>query len=111
MRKRKSKPTEKIETFVPVEQAGINKPEIPQIFEEEPRKKIILSKMTEEEREKFDARNDWIREQRKKASIERILKKIAQSNKYSPLIGQKINIQGELYEVKAIERKSTDRKQ
>jgi hypothetical protein len=99
--------TERVETFEPIEQAGVEKAKILQVSEEQPRKKMILSKMTEEEKEMFNARNEWIREQRRKASIEKILEKMGK-NKYSGLIGQKINIMGELYEVKAIGRKPKD---
>jgi len=102
--------TERIETFAPIEQAGVKKPKIIKIPEEQPRKKFILCKMNEEELEMFNARNEWIREQRRKASIEKMLKKMGQ-NKYSGLIGQKVNIMGELHEVKYIERKSKDKKQ
>lgn len=103
--------TEKIDTFTSIEQAGVKKPEIPKVREEEPRKKYSIYKMTDEEKEKFDARNEWIRDQRRNASIQKILKKMGQGNKYSPLIGKKINIRGELYEVKSIARKSKERKQ
>jgi hypothetical protein len=97
---------ERVETFLPVEQAEKKKKaEIPKIEEEQPRKKFILCKMTDEEREIFDARNEWIREQRRKASIERILKKMGMQNKYSGLLGTKINIMGELHEVRPFVRK------
>jgi hypothetical protein len=66
--------------------------------------------MTDEEKEMFNARNEWIREQRRNASVQKILKEMAQ-NKYSPFLGKKINIRGELYEVKPIDRKSKERKQ
>lgn len=102
--------TERIETFTPIEQAGAKKTNIPQVPEEQPRKKFILSKMTDEEKELFNARNEWIREQRRNASVQKILKEMAQ-NKYSPFLGKKINIRGELYEVKPIDRKSKERKQ
>lgn len=102
--KRVGEYTEKIDTFAPVEQAGIKKSKIPSVPEEQPNKKFILSKMTDEELEMFNARNEWIREQRRKASTEKLLKKISQ-NKYSSLIGKKVNIRGELYEVKPIDRK------
>jgi hypothetical protein len=96
---------ERIETFIPIEQAGVKQKEIPKIEEEEqPRKKWILSKMTDEEKEMLWARNEWIREQRHNASIEKILKKMGQ-NKYAGFIGQKININGMLHEVKPIVRK------
>jgi hypothetical protein len=97
----------KIDTFVPIEQAGVNKPKIPSLPEEEPMKKFVMSKMTDEELEMFTARNEWIRDQRRKASTEKLLKEISQ-NKYSSLIGKKVNIRGELYEVKPIDRKSKD---
>jgi hypothetical protein len=96
---------EKVDTFAPIEQAGVKKPKIPQVPEEQPRKKFIISKMNDEELEMFNARNEWIREQRRKASIQKMLRDMAQ-NKYSPFIGKKVNIRGELYEVKPIERKS-----
>lgn len=92
---------EKIETFTPIEKAEVQKSNIPKITsEEEPeKKKWIPSKMTDEEKEKLWARGEWIKEQRRKMSIERLLKKLGQQ-KYSGLIGKKINIYGELYEVK-----------
>lgn len=109
--KRKEKEIiERIETFNPIEQAIKKKPEIPKIpdiLEEQPRKKIIPCKMTEEELEMLNTRNEWIREQRNKASIQKTLRKMGQ-NKYSPLIGKKINIKGELYEVKPVDRKDRD---
>lgn len=100
--------SEKIDTFAPIEQAGTKKPNIPSIPEEQPRKRFIISKMTDEEKEMFSARNEWIRDQRRKASIKKILKEMSQ-DKYSPFIGKKVNIRGELYEVKPIDRKSNDK--
>jgi hypothetical protein len=99
----KHEPSVNINTFNPVERAGPKEPVIPSIPVEQPRKKWILSKMTDEEKELLNARNEWIKEQRRKESIEKILKEIG-SNKYSPFIGKKLNIRGELCEVK--ERKS-----
>jgi hypothetical protein len=95
---------ERIETFIPIEHAGIQQKEIPKIEEEQPRKRWILSKMTDEEKEMLWARNEWMREQRRNASIEKIVKQMRQ-NKYSGFIGQKINVMGKLYEVKPIVRK------
>lgn len=99
----------KIDTFLPIDKAGPKEPEILKFAEEQPRKRMILCKMTDEEKEMLNTRNEWIRDQRRKVSIAKMLKETAQ-NKYSPLIGKKIKIEGELYEVKPIERKSKDRK-
>jgi len=107
-RKRRGESFGRVDTFAPVEQAGVKNPKIPSIPEIQPRKKFILSKMTDEELEMFNARNEWIRDQRRKASTEKLLNEMSQ-NKYSSLIGKKVNIRGELYEVKPIDRKSRDK--
>lgn len=74
------------------------KGKIPELEEEKPRKKFILSKATEKEMEMLWERNEQLRKIRKQISIERLLKQV-RKNKYSGLRGKKINMEGELYEV------------